>query len=104
MPSKDYLRDQIPQQIAGEIILGRIFPGEKLTEISLCEGSKVSRTPVREALMLIEKQGFVENSKNAIATVGKGTQEKFLEYGGHLRRAGRSRAGIDRARREDSGA
>ncbi|MEW6668061.1 MAG: GntR family transcriptional regulator [Thermodesulfobacteriota bacterium] len=79
MPSKGYLRDKISQQLARDITLGLIFPGEKLTEISLCERFKVSRTPVREALMLLEKQGFVEYSKNAGATVRKDTERKILE-------------------------
>jgi len=79
MPTTGYLRDKISIEIARDIILGRIFPGERLTENSLCERFKVSRTPVREALMLLEKQGFVENCKNAGATVRKGTEEKLLE-------------------------
>lgn len=73
------MRDEISLEIARDIILGRIFPGERLTENTLCERFKVSRTPVREALMLLEKQGFVENCKNAGATVRKGTEEKLLE-------------------------
>lgn len=79
MPRQGYLRDKISQQLARDILLGRIFPGEKLTEISLCERFKVSRTPVREALMLLEKRGLVENSKNAGATVRKDTANKILE-------------------------
>ena len=79
MAKKSYLRDEIAYKLAKEIASGKIFPGEKLTEISLSKRFGVSRTPLREALMLLEKQGFVEYFKNAGATVRKIGEGKLLE-------------------------
>jgi len=79
MPKGRYLRDDISQQLARDIVSGRIFPGERLTEASLSGRFGVSRTPLREALMLLERQGFVEYNKNAGATVRKIDEDKLLE-------------------------
>ena len=79
MAKKKYLRDKISEQLANDIVSGKIFPGERLTEASLCKRFGVSRTPLREALMLLERQGFVEYNKNAGATVKKIAEDKLLE-------------------------
>lgn len=42
------------------IISGQVRPGEHLPEISLSHQLKVSRTPVRMALLELEKEGMVE--------------------------------------------
>lgn len=46
--------------LAQDIIESRILPGEQLNSIDLAARFGVSRTPVREALMLLEKEGLVE--------------------------------------------
>ena len=45
--------------IAGHIISGDIKPGEKLTETSLAEQMGVSRSPVREALQALSREGLI---------------------------------------------
>jgi len=47
-------------QIQRWIIDGTLQPGEKLVDAELAEALGVSRTPVREALQLLEVQGLVE--------------------------------------------
>ena len=47
-----------------DILTGQFAPGEKLTEQVLCERYGASRTPVREALRQLEKDGLVENILN----------------------------------------
>lgn len=42
------------------IVEGRLRPGDDLNTVDLAEKFGTSRTPVREALMLLEKQGLVE--------------------------------------------
>ncbi|WP_307892467.1 GntR family transcriptional regulator [Bacillus swezeyi] len=39
---------------------GRLSPVEKVTDFDPAEAIGVSRTPVREALLLLESQGFVK--------------------------------------------
>jgi len=42
------------------IIEGRLAPGDDLNSVELARHFNTSRTPVREALMLLEKEGLVE--------------------------------------------
>ncbi len=51
---------QISKKIEDEIIYGRLPPGTKLDEATLCKKYKVSRTPIREALKLLSSEGLVE--------------------------------------------
>lgn len=53
------LRDRIAATIRGSIMEGRIKPGERLVEPDLARRLGVSRTPLREALLLLESEGFV---------------------------------------------
>ncbi|WP_233772603.1 GntR family transcriptional regulator [Achromobacter sp. AONIH1] len=51
---------QISQQLAEDIISGVLSPGEKLEEPALAQRFQVSRTPVREALRLLDARGLIE--------------------------------------------
>ncbi|MCC6396443.1 MAG: GntR family transcriptional regulator, partial [Bacteroidetes bacterium] len=53
------LRDRIADRIRESIIDGRITPGERLVEPDLARRLGVSRTPLREALLLLDSEGFV---------------------------------------------
>jgi len=44
-----------------EILNGEILPGERLIETKLAKNIKTSRTPVREALHMLEREGFLES-------------------------------------------
>lgn len=58
------LRDQVVKQIRNSIIEGRINPNDRITETLLTKQLGVSRTPVREALILLEQEGLVVSSAN----------------------------------------
>jgi DNA-binding GntR family transcriptional regulator len=51
---------QIATWVGIGIIEGRLKPGEDLNSVELSHRFKTSRTPVREALMLLEQEGLVE--------------------------------------------
>lgn len=57
-------RDSLVGSIAGwtgrAIIEGRLQPGDDLNSVDLARRFESSRTPVREALLLLEKEGLVE--------------------------------------------
>ncbi len=53
------LREQVVEQIRNAIIERRLNPGDHITEAQLTEELGVSRTPVREALILLEREGLV---------------------------------------------
>jgi DNA-binding GntR family transcriptional regulator len=50
---------QIADALAGDIIEGRFSPGERLNEVQLAARWGVSRSPLREALRILEKRGMV---------------------------------------------
>lgn len=56
----DSLVGRIASEIAREITEGRLPPGADLNSVELASRFGTSRTPVREALMLLEKEGLVE--------------------------------------------
>lgn len=54
------LKNRIITNLRDAIVMGEYKPGEHLTEVSLSRRFKVSRTPIREALNQLEKEGFVK--------------------------------------------
>ena len=54
------LSEKIAQTIRNNIIKGIIKPGERLVEPKLSEMLGISRTPIREALRLLEMEGFID--------------------------------------------
>ncbi|MFB7575949.1 GntR family transcriptional regulator [Streptomyces sp. NPDC056165] len=61
MPSEYVpLREQVRDELRARIISGRLSPGERLVELTLAADLGVSRVPVREAMRLLEAEGFVE--------------------------------------------
>ena len=53
------LRELVCEHIREAIISGVFSPGERLMEIQMADEMGVSRTPVREAIRMLEKEGFV---------------------------------------------
>jgi DNA-binding GntR family transcriptional regulator len=58
--SVNSLKAKIYNDLKEKIIFSDILPGSTIVEADLCEQYKVSRTPVREALLELEKEGFVD--------------------------------------------
>ncbi|WP_119256440.1 GntR family transcriptional regulator [Shinella zoogloeoides] len=54
------LTDQAAQEIRNRIVRGQFQLGEPLSEIALANELGVSKTPVREALMVLKRQGLIE--------------------------------------------
>jgi DNA-binding GntR family transcriptional regulator len=54
------LVSNIACEIAAEIIEGLRQPGDDLNSVELSRRYRTSRTPIREALMLLEKEGLVQ--------------------------------------------
>lgn len=78
--NKISLRDVVYKQLKEDIIYGRINPGEKLLELELAKKFKVSRTPIREALLQLEKRGFITHEKNVGAVVVRVRPAQIAEY------------------------
>jgi DNA-binding GntR family transcriptional regulator len=58
------LRDQVVEQIRTAIIEGLLKPNDHIVENVLTQQLGVSRTPVREALILLEQDGLVVSYPN----------------------------------------
>ena len=58
------LVDEAHRQIKSLILAGRLKPGEALKDSVLADQMGISRSPVREALRLLEQSGLVEKSAN----------------------------------------
>ncbi|MDI6029143.1 GntR family transcriptional regulator [Corticibacterium sp. UT-5YL-CI-8] len=57
--SKEPIHEQILPHIRRDIVLNRWAPDERLPEMELCEEFGVSRTPLRDALKILEVEGLV---------------------------------------------
>jgi DNA-binding GntR family transcriptional regulator len=55
------IKNQIYDKIKKEILSGSISPGSRVLEGRLAKRVNVSRTPVREALHVLEMEGFLES-------------------------------------------
>lgn len=58
------LRDEVVRQVRTAIIEGRLKPGDHIVEKNLTNELGVSRTPVREALILLERERLVISEPN----------------------------------------
>ena len=58
------LSEDLAARIRDDILSGKLPDGSKLTEQTVCDKYKVSRTPVREALSKLEVEGLIENIPN----------------------------------------
>ena len=56
----DSLVGSIAGAVASDIVAGRLAAGADLNSVELASRFDTSRTPVREALLLLEKEGLVE--------------------------------------------
>ena len=80
-PSRLSAKERAFNQIQEWIIDGTLQPNEKLNDAELAQALGVSRTPVREALQLLNVQGFVEMQPGVatqVTTVNKDDISKIL--------------------------
>jgi DNA-binding GntR family transcriptional regulator len=63
------LKETIITNLRNAIITGKYKPGERLTEENLCKQFGVSRTPIRETLQFLEKEGLLKIIPHAGARV-----------------------------------
>jgi DNA-binding GntR family transcriptional regulator len=76
--------DVLYEQVREKIIQGEIKPGAILTESELADENGVSRAPVREALVLLAHEGFVESMPRIGYVVASFSVQDVLEIF-HLR-------------------
>jgi len=79
MRKKRSLRQNIYDHLIADITSGRINAGEKLLEVDLAKKFRVSRTPVREAIFQLVKDGYVVHKKDVGAVVRKVSIQEISE-------------------------
>ena len=80
------LRDVVFQTLRGAILKGDLKPGERLMELQLAAQLGVSRTPIREAIRMLEQEGLAVTVPRKGAEVAKMT-EKDMEDVLQIRRS-----------------
>lgn len=59
-PRPDNLADRVYQQIKDDIFEFRLLPGSRFTETEVAQRTSASRTPVRQALYRLQREGYLE--------------------------------------------
>jgi DNA-binding GntR family transcriptional regulator len=73
-------REPLARQAAEHLIIkGEMVPGSPIREREVSERIRISRTPLREALKLLERDGLIEISQNRGARVMSFTVEEARE-------------------------
>jgi DNA-binding GntR family transcriptional regulator len=76
------LRSEVERALSAAIIAGELEPGTILTVPTLAARFEVSATPVREAMLDLEKRGFVESVRNKgfrITEVGESDLREIVQ-------------------------
>lgn len=71
------LSHQVFDQLEKAIIKGDVPAGTVITESELSAKYGVSRTPIREAVSMLEQEGLVESKKSGIQVIGISVQDLF---------------------------
>ena len=85
-PLKRTLANEVTASIREAILSGRLAPGERLREESLASSMNVSRGPVREAIVQLQREGLVVVQRNRGTFVAR-LSAQDLEEVYSLRRA-----------------
>jgi DNA-binding GntR family transcriptional regulator len=73
------IREQAYQALRKMILDGIIRPGERIKEIEYSQKFQISRTPIREALRMLELEGLVESNNTGGIIVKKVTDSELYE-------------------------
>ena len=77
--SKSSLKQQIAEEIKKMIFDGKLEQGEKITELHVSQSLGVSRTSVREAMLILELEGLLVSEPYKDTRVTTISQEEVLE-------------------------
>lgn len=73
------LRDVVFHTLREAILKGELRPGERLMELQLAEKLGVSRTPIREAIRMLEQEGLAVTIPRRGAEVAKMTEKDMQD-------------------------
>lgn len=73
------IREQVYESLKEAIVNGEIMPGEKIVELEYAKRFGVSRTPLREALRMLELEGLVATAEKGGVTVNYISEDDIRE-------------------------
>lgn len=73
------LREMVYEELKLQILTGSIVPGTRMMEVELAEEMGVSRTPIREAIRKLEKEGLVTIEPRRGAYASRISTEDMVE-------------------------
>ena len=73
------LADDVYEQILSAILSGEIVPGERLIQENIASQIDVSRTPVREAFLRLEREGVLETAGRGGFQIRNITEQEIQE-------------------------
>jgi len=59
-PRPQNLADSVYEQVKGDLFEFKLLPGDRFTETEIAERTGASRTPVRQALYRLQREGFLD--------------------------------------------
>jgi DNA-binding GntR family transcriptional regulator len=77
--TRQRLHDTVVEHLRRFITEGMLEPGAKLNERELCENLGISRTPLREALKVLESEGLIEINPHRGASVARMSELEVRE-------------------------
>lgn len=77
--SRVRLVDEVFQVLRERIYAGRYAPGESLPQVKIAAELHISRTPLREAFRMLEREGLVTVGPNGTVRVISGDLQKLLD-------------------------
>jgi DNA-binding GntR family transcriptional regulator len=76
---KKPLREDVHALLRQRIVEGQLLPGSRLPDVQIAAELGVSRTPVREALLRLVREGLVENDPNRGFFVAPLSRQEVLD-------------------------
>ena len=76
---KKSIREQVYYYLKDEIVNGKIKEGSRIVEEEFAEKLNISRTPLREAIRMLELEGLIEAREKGGVTVPKTTKKDVEE-------------------------
>ena len=72
-------RDDVYERVRNSILDGRLKPGSVMSQVAIAEELGISRTPLREALRLLQGEGLIEGEPNRRVKVAPMTASDLEE-------------------------
>ncbi|MFO8091013.1 MAG: GntR family transcriptional regulator [Desulfatiglandaceae bacterium] len=79
VPARRSLGEYVYQNLKQAIVLGEMAPGSRVVENRVADAMKISRTPVREAIHKLEREGFLKRSSSGGLSVSGLTRAEIRE-------------------------